>query len=330
MSDPDDMRSVVFAQAIRTALREEMHRDERVVLWGEDIGVYGGVYGATTGLQREFGPERVRDTPISEMAIAGMAVGAALMGLRPCVEIMYEDFLTHASDAIANQAAKWRYMSGGQFTVPLVVRAPGGGGSGYAGQHSQNLEAWFAHIPGLKVVAPCMPRDARGLLKAAVRDDNPVLFLEHKSHYTYKGPLPREEEVIPLGTADVKREGGDVTLVSWSRTLLWALDAAEILATEGIGVEVVDVRTIQPLDMEAILRSVAKTRRLVVAHEAHAFCGVGAEILAQLFERGLDLLDAPPRRVCSKPVPLPYSTPLESAALVDAEDIATAVRAVTA
>jgi len=328
VAEAGSARSIVFAQAIRTALREEMKRDERVVLWGEDIGVYGGVYGATTGLQREFGPERVRDAPISEMAIVGMAVGAALLGLRPVVEIMYQDFLSHASDGIANQAAKWRYMSGGQFTCPIVVRSPGGGGSGYAAQHSQNLEAWFAHVPGLKVVAPCMPRDARGLLKAAIRDDNPVLFLEHKSHYTFKGEVPREEEVIPIGVADVKREGTGVTLVSWSRTLLLALEAAEQLAEDGVSAEVVDARSLRPLDMDTIITSLAKTGRLVIAHEAHAFCGVGAEIVAQVAEGHLDLLKAPPRRVCSVPVPLPYSHPLETAALVKVADIVGAVKGI--
>lgn len=324
----EQVREVVFAQAIRTALREEMKRDESVILWGEDIGLYGGVYGATTGLQREFGKDRVRDTPISEMAIAGLAVGAALLGMRPVVEIMYADFLMHAADAIANQAAKWRYMSGGQFTVPVVFRSPGGGGSGYAAQHSQNLEAWFCHIPGLKVVCPCMPRDARALLKSAIRDDNPVVFLEHKGHYTYRGPIPREEELMPLGKADIKRAGRDVTLVSWSRTLLWALEAAEKLQEDGVSVEVVDPLTLQPLDLGTILESLAKTGRLVVAHEAHAFCGVGAEIIAQVVEGHMDLLKAAPRRVSAVACPLPYSEPLEKAALPDADDIASAVRQV--
>lgn len=330
MAEEQATRTVVFAQAIRTALREEMKRDERVVLWGEDIGVYGGVYGATTGLQREFGEDRVRDTPISEAAIAGMAVGAALLGLRPVVEIMYEDFLTHASDAIVNQAAKWRYMSGGQFSVPLVVRSPGGGGSGYAAQHSQNLEAWFAHVPGLKVVAPCMPRDARGLLKAAIRDDSPVVFLEHKSHYTYRGQIPREEEVIPLGVADVKRDGSDVTVVSWSRTLVHALEAAELLASEGISVEVIDPRTLLPLDDETIIASVAKTGRLVVAHEAHEPAGFGAEIVARVCEKAMGDLRKAPKRVCSRFCPLPYSEPLESYAIVGTQDIVEAVRGVLA
>jgi pyruvate/2-oxoglutarate/acetoin dehydrogenase E1 component len=324
----DRGREVVFAQAIRTALREEMQRDESVILWGQDIGVYGGVYGATTGLQREFGEDRVRDAPISEMAIAGVAVGAALLGMRPVVEIMYADFLMHAADAIANQAAKWRFMSGGQFKVPAVFRSPAGGGSGYAAQHSQNIESWFCHIPGLKVVCPCMPRDARGLLKSAIRDDNPVVFLEHKSHYTYRGPMPKEEELLPLGKADVKREGTDVTLVSWSRNLLWALEAADKLREEGVSVEVIDPMTLFPLDLDTILESLAKTGRLVVSHEAHAFCGVGAEIIAQVVEGHMDLLKAAPKRVSAVACPLPYSEPLEKAALPDADDIAAAVRQV--
>jgi len=326
MSDSQAMRNITYAQAIRTALREEMKRDECVVLWGEDIGVYGGVYGATTGLQREFGPDRVRDTPISEMAIVGMGVGAALLGLRPVVEIMYEDFLSHAADGIVNQAAKWGYMSGGQYRVPLVVRSPGGGGSGYAAQHSQNLEAWFAHIPGLIVVATCMPRDARGLLKAAIRDDNPVVFLEHKGHYTYKGDVPRDEEVLPLGQADVKRPGRDVTIVAWSKALLSALSAAEELASEGVEAEVIDPRTLLPLDMDAILASVARTGHLVVVSESHAYCGVSAEISAQVCERALGELKRPPRRVGSHFAPLPYSEPMESYVIPDAARVAGAVR----
>jgi pyruvate/2-oxoglutarate/acetoin dehydrogenase E1 component len=304
-----------------------MKRDERVLLFGEDVGFYGGVYGCTTGLQKEFGEDRVRDTPISEMAIAGVAVGAALAGFRPVAEIMYEDFLTHASDAIVNSAAKWRYMSNGQFTLPLVVRSPGGGGAGYAAQHSQNLEAWFAHIPGLKVVAPGLPRDARGLLKAAIRDDNPVLFLEHKGHYGYKGEVPAEEEVIPLGVADVKRPGTDVTLVSWSKTLTHCLEAAHVLARAGVHAEVVDLRTLQPLDVETVCQSVSKTGRLVVAHEAVTFGGFGAEIVAQVVVRLWGDLKQPPLRIGAPFVPLPYSEPLESFVIPQPEDI---VREVTA
>ncbi len=311
MSD-QKMRTVNMTAAIRTALHEEMKRDDRVILFGEDIGVYGGVYGCTIGLQREFGIDRVRDTPISEMAIAGMATGAALAGFRPVVEIMYCDFLTHASDAIVNNAAKWRYMSGGQYELPLVVRTPAGAGSGNAAQHSQSLEAWFTHIPGLKVVMPSIPRDARGLLKAAIRDDNPVLFIEHKHHYGFRGDIPAEEEVLPLGVADVKREGTDVTVVSWSRELTLCLEAAETLAAEGINVEVVDPRTLQPLDMDTICASVAKTGRLVVVHEAVQFGGFGGEIVAQVVERSWGDLKQAPLRIGAPFCPIPYSEPMES------------------
>ena len=326
MAEPR-MRNITYAQAVRTAIREEMKADETVILFGEDVGQYGGVYGATTGLQREFGSERVRDTPISEMAIGGMAVGAALAGFRPIAEIMYCDFLAQASDAIVNNAAKWRYMSGGQASLPLVVRSPAGGGAGYAAQHSQNLEAWFAHIPGLKVVMPGLPRDARGLLKTAIRDDNPVLFLEHKAHYTYKGEVPAEEEVIPLGVADIKREGKDVTLVAWSKTLTFCLEAVELLAEEGIDVELVDPRTLQPLDIETICASVGKTGHLVVAHEAVTFGGLGAEIVAQVVEHLWGSLRKPPLRLGAPFVPVPYSEPLERFVIPQVQDIVAGVKA---
>lgn len=326
MAEPR-MRNITYAQAVRTAIREEMKADETVILFGEDVGQYGGVYGATTGLQREFGSERVRDTPISEMAIGGMAVGAALAGFRPIAEIMYCDFLAQASDAIVNNAAKWRYMSGGQVCLPLVVRSPAGGGAGYAAQHSQNLEAWFAHIPGLKVVMPGLPRDARGLLKAAIRDDNPVLFLEHKAHYTYKGEVPAEEEVIPLGVADIKREGKDVTLVAWSKTLTFCLEAVELLAEEGIDVELVDPRTLQPLDIETLCTSVAKTGHLVVAHEAVTFGGLGAEIVAEVVEQVWGSLRKPPLRLGAPFVPVPYSEPLERFVIPQVPDIVAGVKA---
>lgn len=305
------MRNLTMSAAIQTALREEMRRDERVLLFGEDVAVYGGVYGATIGLQREFGPKRVKDTPISEMAIAGMAVGAALGGYRPVAEIMYCDFLTHASDALVNNAAKWRYMSGGQYALPLVVRSPAGGGEGTAAQHSQSLEAWFAHVPGLKVVMPSLPRDARGLLKSAIRDDNPVIFIEHKAHYMYKGEVPAAEELIPLGVADVKREGTDVTLVSWSRELTFCLQAADLLAADGISAEVVDPRTLQPLDMATIAGSASKTGRLVVVHEAVQFGGFGAEVVAQAIECCWGSLKQPPLRIGAPFCPIPYSEPLE-------------------
>jgi pyruvate/2-oxoglutarate/acetoin dehydrogenase E1 component len=319
-------RNITYAQAIRTAIREEMKRDEKVLLFGEDVGFYGGVYGCTTGLQKEFGEGRVRDTPISEMAIAGMAVGLALAGYRPIAEIMYCDFLAHASDAIVNQAAKWRYMSGGQFSVPAVFRAPAGGGAGYAAQHSQNLEAWFCHIPGLKVVMPGLPRDARGLLKAAIRDDTPVVFIEHKGHYSYKGDVPSEEEVIPLGVADIKREGTDVTLVAWSKTLTFALEAVEQLVAEGIGVELIDPRTLQPLDTDTICNSVARTGRLVVAHEAVEFAGFGAEIVAQVTSKAWDSLKQAPLRLAAPFVPHPYSQPMETFVVPQVADIVDGVK----
>ncbi len=325
-----NVRDVIFAQAIRTALAEELARDERVLVYGEDVGVYGSVYGVTKGLQREFGEDRVRDTPISESAIAGMAVGAALMGMRPVAEIMYCDFLTQASDQIVNQAAKYRYMSGGQFSVPLVIRTPAGGGKGNAAQHSQCLEAWMAHIPGLKVIMPSVPRDARGLLKAAIRDPDPVVFIEHKDLYFTRGPMPTGEEVIPIGLADVKRDGTDCTIVAWSKALLYALEAAERLAEGGISVEVVDPRTLQPLDMDLIEQSVRRTKRLVVAHEAVAFGGFGAEIVAQIAKRCWGDLKAPPLRVGARFCPLPFSEPLEAHALPQPDDIAAAVRQVVA
>lgn len=326
-SQPGAVREIVWAQAIRTALLEEMRRDERVILMGEDIGVYGGVYGATRGLMRIFGEDRVRDTPISEAAIVGMAVGAAMTGLRPVPEIMYMDFTSQAADAIVNHAAKFRYMSGGQLTVPLVVRTPAGGRVGYAAQHSQCLEAWYTHIPGLKVVMPSTPTDARGLLKSAIRDDNPVIFIEHKAMYTtIRGPVPVEETLAPLGVAEVKREGRDVTLVAWSLNLYLALAASEALAKEGIEVEVIDPRTLQPLDMDTIMTSVAKTGHLVVTHEAVQFSGFGAEIVARVCEQGLDLLKRPPVRVGARFAPIPFSEPLESFVLPGPADIAAAVR----
>lgn len=321
-----EIREIVFAQAIITALAEEMRRDERVIVYGEDVGVYGGVYGATRGLQKEFGEQRVMDTPISEIGITGLAIGAALLGMRPVAEIMYCDFLTQASDQLANNAAKFRYMSSGQLSVPLVIRTPAGGGTGNAAQHSQNLEAWFCHVPGLKVIMPSTPADARGLLKSAIRDDNPVVFIEHKKLYRMRGPVPVEEELIPIGVADIKRAGRDVTLVSWSYTVHQCLEAAEKLAQEGIDVEIVDPRTLQPLDIEAIMRSVDKTGRLVIAHEAVTFGGFGAEIAAQVTERAFGSLKHHVVRVGAKFVPQPYSEPLETFVLPQVDDIIAAVK----
>jgi len=320
------IREVAYALAVRTALREEMLRDERVFIMGEDIGVYGGVYGATRGLLREFGEKRVRDTPISEAAIAGMAVGAAIGGLRPVAEIMYCDFLSIALDAIANNAAKLRYMSGGQLSIPMVIRTSAGG-HGYAAQHSQSLEAWVAHIPGLKVVAPGTCADARGLLKSAIRDPNPVVVIEHKALYETTGPMPAQETLEPIGVAKVTREGRDVTLVSWSAMAGVCLDAAQDLAGEGIEVEVIDLRTLLPADFETAAASVRKTGRLVVAHEAVRYGGFGGEVVAQLTERAWGVLKAAPVRVGSRFAPVPFAEPLENHVVAGKRDVIEAVRA---
>ncbi len=318
------MKQLFYKEAVRDALREEMLRDERVFLIGLDIGRFGGTYKATQRLWEEFGAERVRDTPLSEAAIAGAAVGAAMTGLRPVAEIMYNDFLTIAMDQVANQAAKLRYMSGGQATIPVVFRTQEGAGRSSAAQHAQSLEAWVAHIPGLKVALPSTPYDAKGLLKTAIRDDTPVVFIEHKLLYNTKGDVPEEEYLIPFGQAKVCREGTGVTIVAISRMVLRALEAAEILAAEGISVEVVDPRTVVPLDLDTILASVKKTGRLIISHEGYTRCGVGAEIATQVMEQGLDYLDKPVRRVCGLNVPVPFAPVMENyvipgvAALVEA------------
>jgi acetoin:2,6-dichlorophenolindophenol oxidoreductase subunit beta len=317
-----------YAEAVTLALREEMRRDPRVVLIGEDIGAYGGIFGATRGLLAEFGPSRVRDTPISEAAFCGLAVGAAMTGLRPVVEIMFMDFTLVAADSLANQAAKMRYQSGGQVSVPMVVRAEQGGGRGSAAQHSQSLDAIWAHIPGWKVVLPSTPRDARGLLKSAIRDGNPVMFVEHKMLYPTAGEVPEEEEVLPLGVADVKRAGTDVTIVALSRSLMMALDAAEKLAAEGVSAEVVDPRTVRPLDVVTIVRSVRKTNRLVLVHEAPRFGSVLAEIAATVQEQAFDDLDAPILRVAGADTPVAHSPTLEAVQLPSPDAIIAAVREV--
>jgi pyruvate dehydrogenase E1 component beta subunit len=322
------MRDMYFNHALREALREEMDRDPRVFIMGEDIGVYGGVFKVTEGLLATFGPERVRETPISESGFVGAALGAAITGWRPIAELMFMDFAFVAADAIFDQVAKMRYMSGGRVKAPLVIRTQQGGGRGNGAQHSQSLEALFAHIPGLKVVLPSTPYDAKGLLKSAIRDDNPVVFIEHKLLYPTRGPVPEEEYLIPLGQADVKRAGTDVTVVSYSRTLLFALAAAERLAGEGISVEVIDLRTLVPLDMAAILSSVEKTSRLVVVHEAHRCCGFGAELAARVQEEALYYLEAPIVRVAARDVPIPVSPVLESHVLPQEDDIVAAVRRV--
>lgn len=323
------MRNVTFVRALNEAIAEEMERDESVVLIGEDIADCGGVFGVTAGMLSRFGRERVRQTPISEAAFTGLAVGAAMAGLRPVSEIMYVDFATTCMDQILNQAAKLRYMSGGQVSVPLVIRTQQGGGTCEAAQHSQNFEAIFAHVPGLKVAIPATPYDAKGLLKSAIRDDNPVMFLEHKLLYEEKGDIPREEYLIPLGEADVKREGEDLTVVATSLMVHRALQAAEAVADE-ISVEVIDPRTLVPLDLEAIVASVRKTGRLLVVQEAWTSGGFGSEIVRRAVDECFEALKAPPRVHGSADVPMPFSPPLEQAVVPSAETIADAMRGAAA
>jgi len=320
------MRKVRYVDALNEALREEMRRDERVILMGEDIALYGGAYQVTRGLYKEFGLDRVRDTPISEAAIAGAAAGAAMTGLRPVAEIMYIDFSTIAMDQIVNIAAKNRYMFGGKSKVPVVYRTQGGAGRGIAAHHSQSLEAWYVHAPGIFVVMPSTPFDAKGLLKTCIRDDNPVIFIEHKMLYRTEGEIPEQEYTVPLGVADIKREGTDVTIIAYSRMVLFALEAAEELAEEGISAEVIDLRTLKPLDIDAIINSVKKTNRAVVVYEGYKTCGVGAEIATLIIEKTFDYLDAPVVRVAGEDVPIPMSPVLEAVAIPSKEKIIEAVK----
>ncbi|PYM06691.1 MAG: dehydrogenase [Candidatus Rokuibacteriota bacterium] len=319
-------REITFAQALNEAIRYEMERDERVFVMGEDVGLIGGIFGVTRGLREAFGEGRVRDTPISEPTFVGMGVGAAIAGLRPIVELQIWDFVAMTMDQIVNQAAKFRYMLGGTPTVPLVIRGPQGGGIRLAAQHSQSLEAWFVHVPGLVVIAPSTPYDAKGLLAAAIRDDNPVIFLEHKVLYAQKGAVPEGSYAIPLGKAEIKRAGTDVTVVATQVMVQRALAAAADLAQEGISVEVIDPRTLVPLDEETILASVGKTGRLVIVHEAVKRGGFGAEVAALVSEKAIDLLDAPIVRVAARAVPMPYNDTLERATIPSQQDIVAAVR----
>jgi pyruvate dehydrogenase E1 component beta subunit len=325
---PDGTTVMTYQQAIREALREEMRRDPTVFLLGEDIGRHGGAFGVTRGLVDEFGPARVRDTPISENTIVGTATGAALVGMRPVAEIMFVDFSSLAMDQIANQAAKLRFMTGGQCHVPWVLRMPQGGGAGKstAAQHSQSLEVWFASIPGLKVVLPSNPADAKGLLKSAIRDDNPVVFLEHKALYAVRGPVLNGEHLVPLGACDVKRSGTDVTVVASGAMVGHALAAADVLAGEAISVEVVDVRTIAPLDEVTIGQSVCKTGRVVVVAEACRSYGPANEWAMVASERAGDRLLAPVVRVAGRDTPVPFANSLERGVWPGADDIADAVR----
>jgi len=321
------VREITYAEAIREAMSEEMRRDRNVFFMGEDIGVYGGAFGVSVGMIDEFGPERVRDTPISEAAIIGAAAGAAVTGSRPIAEIQFSDFIAIGLDQLGNQAAKMRYMFGGRAQVPMVIRAPAGSGTGAAAQHSQSQEALYCHIPGLKVVIPSTPYDAKGLLKSAIRDNNPVVFLEQKLLYRRKGPVPEEEYVIPLGRADVKREGTDLTIVTWGRMVAMCLDVAEKLGAQGKSIEVLDPRTLVPLDKEAIIQSVMKTGRLLIVHEAVQTAGYGGEIAAVVADsRAFCYLDAPIRRVAGFDIPIPYNPNLERNAVPTPERIERAAR----
>ena len=324
------MPEITYLQAIQEALREEMRRDPTVFVLGEDVGLHGGAFGVTKGLLDEFGPRRVRNTPICENTIVGTALGAAMTGLRPVAEIMFADFSALAFDQIVNQVAKVRYMFGGQCKAPMVIRMPQGGLSwkSAAAQHSQSVEAWYVHTPGLVVVLPSTPYDAKGLLKAAIRDDNPVIYLEHKALYSLKGEVPDEEYVVPLGQADVKRPGRDVTVVASGYMVHFALEAADTLAREGIEIEVVDPRTLKPLDEETMYASVRKTNRAVVVQEACKTAGVAAEWGMLIYENCFDWLDGPVVRVAGQDVPIPYANSLESHVWPGPDDIVRAVRQV--
>lgn len=321
------MALLTYKEAVRQAMQEEMRRDENVFLLGEDVGIYGGAFGVSLGMLEEFGEERVRDTPISEGVIAGAAAGAAVTGMRPIAEIMFSDFITIAMDSLVNQAAKMRYMFGGKAKVPMVLRMPGGSGTGAAAQHSQSLEAWLVHVPGLKVVMPSTPYDVKGLLKTAIRDDNPVVFIETKTVYNKKGEVPEDDYTIPFGVADVKRVGKDVTVFATGVMVHRSLEAAELLAKEGVDIEVIDPRTLVPFDKETLVKSVIKTGKLIIVHEACKRGGFGSEVAAEIMEsEAFDYLDAPIKRVAGKNIPIPYCMELEKSAVPQVDDIVKAVR----
>jgi pyruvate dehydrogenase E1 component beta subunit len=324
------MAVITMREALNQALREEMARDQNVFLMGEEVAEYQGAYKVTKGLLEELGPKRVIDTPITELGFAGLGVGAAMVGLRPIIEFMTFNFSILATDQIINSAAKMLYMSGGQFKIPIVFRGPGGSAFQVSSQHSQALESWFAFFPGLKVVMPSTPADAKGLLKSSIRDDDPVIFIEQERMYGNKGEVPEDPEfTIPLGVAEVKREGTDATIVARSLMVPVALKAAAELEKQGISCEVVDPRTIRPLDINTIVESVKKTNRVVVTEESHPFCGVGAEISTQISERAFDYLDAPVKRVSGVDVPMPYAKNLEELAIPNVEQLVAAVREVS-
>ena len=317
-----------YREALNQAMREEMQRDPRVFLIGEEVGYYQGAFKVSKGFVEEFGTERVLDTPITEAGFTGLAIGAAMAGLRPIVELMTFNFGILALDQIVNNAAKIRYMSGGQISVPMVIRGPGSAAHQLAAQHSQSLEAWFCHVPGLKVIAPATPHDAKGLLKAAIRDDNPVIFIEAQLLYGTKGDVQEGDYTLPIGKAEIKREGKDVTIAAYSKMLLLALEAASGLAKDGIDAEVVDLRTLKPLDVATLLQSVKKTGRLVIVEEGWRFAGLGAQIAESVYSTVFDALDGPIVRVTGEEVPMPYSRPLEDLAIPDRTRIIQAVKQV--
>jgi len=324
------MAVITMRDALNQALKEELARDQSVFLMGEEVAEYQGAYKVTRGLLQEFGPKRVIDTPITELGFAGLGVGAAMAGLRPIVEFMTFNFSILATDQIINSAAKMLYMSGGQFKIPIVFRGPGGSAYQVSSQHSQALESWFAYFPGLKVVMPSTPADAKGLLKSAIRDDDPVIFIEQERMYGMKGEVPEDEDfTIPLGVAEVKREGTDATIIARSLMVPAALKAAETLEADGVSCEVIDPRTIRPLDINTIVESVKKTNRAVIVEESHPFCGVGAEISAEITERAFDYLDAPVKRLSGVDAPMPYAKNLERLAIPDVDQIVAAVREVS-
>lgn len=317
---------ITYREALNQAMRDEMQRDERVFLIGEDVGYYQGAFKVSKGFVETFGPQRVLDTPITEAGFTGLAIGAAMAGLRPIVELMTFNFGILALDQIVNNAAKIRYMSGGQLSIPIVIRGPGSAAHQLAAQHSQSLEAWFCHVPGLKVIAPATPHDAKGLLKSAIRDDNPIIFIEAQLLYGTKGEVEDGEYTIPIGQAEITRLGADVTIVAYSKMQLLAMEAAEVLAQEGIQAEVIDPRTLKPLDSETICTSVRKTGRLVIVEEGWPFAGLGAQIAETVYANTFDYLDAPIVRVTGEEVPMPYARPLEDAAIPDRARVITAVK----
>jgi pyruvate dehydrogenase E1 component beta subunit len=322
------MTILTYREALNQAMREEMRRDETIVLMGEEVGFYQGAYKVSKGMLEEFGPMRVLDTPITELGFTGLGVGASMVGLRPIVEMMTFNFALLALDQIVNSAAKMLYMSGGQFNIPVVIRGPGGAGHQLGAQHSQALESWFCHVPGLKVVMPSTPADAKGLLKTSIRDNNPVVFIESEVLYGTRGEVPEGDHLVPLGVADIKRQGKDVTLIAHSRMVLLALEAAADLAKEGIEAEVIDPRTLRPLDSETLVQSVKKTNRAVVVEQGWPYCGVGAQIVDILQSRAFDYLDAPILRVTGADVPTPYAKNLEHLAFPDKQQVKDAVNKV--